>query len=165
MSTTVPARRTTADSGANEAAARLQDTCLATEIEFLTARARAIGSAHANRLLAPLGLKVRSYSVLALAVSDQAPSQRELADFLRLDPSQVVALVDELEKRKAIARRPDPRDRRSKSITATAAGRRLYAKAKDAVSEAEGEALGALSDEERDLLRSLLTRVAFAQLD
>ena len=92
---------------------RLLDTVLGTNIEFLMARARSIGSENANRLLSQLGLRVRSYSVLSLACSPAQPSQRELADFLSLDPSQIVALVDELEKRGLVCRSTDKRDRRS----------------------------------------------------
>jgi hypothetical protein len=50
---------------------RLESTELAAEIEFLTARARSIGSGRANQLLADLDLKVRSYSVLSLACSGE----------------------------------------------------------------------------------------------
>jgi DNA-binding MarR family transcriptional regulator len=140
---------------------RLQDTELAAEIEFLTARARSLGSGRANQLLADLDLKVRSYSVLSLACSGENPSQRELADFLSLDPSQIVSLVDQLEKRGAVTREADPRDRRSKVIAATAAGRRLYRAAAAIVRESEAQSMRSLSAAERDTLRSLLRRVAF----
>jgi DNA-binding MarR family transcriptional regulator len=140
---------------------RLLASDLATEIEFLAARARSVGTARANEFLAPLDLKVRSYSILALASSGHEPSQRELADFLSLDASQIVALVDELERRGLVSRAADPRDRRSNSIAATTAGLALYRAARDAVRRAESESLGALSVAERDTLRSLLARIAF----
>src|SRR3954452_14358553 len=120
---------------------RLYSTDLASEIEFLTARARSLGSGRANNMLAELDLKVRSYSVLSLACSGENPSQRELADFLSLDPSQIVSLVDQLEKRGAVSREADPRDRRSKVIAATAAGRRLYRAAAAIVRESEAHSL------------------------
>ncbi|EMY33539.1 MarR family transcriptional regulator [Arthrobacter crystallopoietes BAB-32] len=144
---------------------RLHATELADEIEFLTARARSVGSGRANILLKELDLKVRSYSVLSLACSGLNPSQRELADFLSLDPSQIVALVDELERRGAVSREADPRDRRSKVIVATAEGKQLYKKAYGVVRQAEDRSLGQLSPEERDVLRSLLKRVAFETAD
>ncbi|MCC3297942.1 MarR family winged helix-turn-helix transcriptional regulator [Arthrobacter caoxuetaonis] len=141
---------------------RLYSSELANETEFLAARARSVGSRRANEDLAALDLKVRSYSVLSLACSGLKPSQRELAEFLFLDPSQIVALVDALEKRGAVKRKADPRDRRSNIITPTAAGKRLYAEAAAIVQNAGNSALGALSPAERDQLRSLLRRVAFA---
>lgn len=140
---------------------RLCSTALASEIEFLTARARSLGSSRANEALAPLQLKVRSYSVLSLACSGTNPSQRELAEFLSLDPSQVVSLIDQLESLGAVVRETDPRDRRSKVIVGTVQGKRLYKKAESAIREAENDSLQALSSNERNLLRSLLTRIVF----
>ncbi len=71
---------------------RLLGSDLVDEIEFLAARARSLGSPTPTPCWPPLDLKVRSYSVLAMACSGTEPSQRELADFLRLDPSQIVSL-------------------------------------------------------------------------
>src|SRR5688572_915440 len=86
---------------------RLAETSLAEEIEFLAARVRAIGSAHANTSLGTLDLTVRSYSVLSLAASGLGPSQRELADFLSLNPSQIVTLVDRLVEQGLVVRKQD----------------------------------------------------------
>ena len=140
---------------------RLRATDLVNEIEFLAARARSLGSARANKMLAALDLKVRSYSILALACSGKGPSQRELAEFLSLDPSQIVALVDSLETRRLLKRAPDPRDRRSKIISATAEGHRLYVRASAVVQQADDISLRALSAEDRKQLRTLLGRIAF----
>ncbi|MGM0928132.1 MAG: MarR family winged helix-turn-helix transcriptional regulator [Actinomycetota bacterium] len=152
---------TSSQSTAENGLERLYTTDLASEIEFLTARARSLGSGRANNMLAELDLKVRSYSVLSLACSGQNPSQRELADFLSLDPSQIVALVDQLEKRGAVTREADPRDRRSKVIAATAAGRRLYKRAEAIIRQASDYSLAALNEQERETLRDLLRRIAF----
>ena len=140
---------------------RLRVSRLAREIEFLNARARSIGSAIANDLLQEHGLRVRSYSVLALASGDLRPTQRDLAGFLRLDPSQIVALVDELESAGLVRREPDPGDRRSKVIVATDAGETRYAAARTATARAEELALAALTSAERDQLRALMTKIAF----
>ncbi|HLS92017.1 MAG TPA: MarR family transcriptional regulator [Microbacterium sp.] len=108
---------------------------LAHNASFLLARASAVASQRDNRALAPLGLKVRSFSVLALALDAQPPTQREIAEFLRLDPSQVVALVDDLESRGIVARETDARDRRAKVVAVTDAGRALYAEARELVAD------------------------------
>lgn len=152
-----PTEQAAGDDGAH----RLLATDLASEVEFLTARARSIGTARANANLAPLDLRVSSYCVLALACSGTNPSQRELAEFLRLDPSQIVSLIDRLENRGAVRRESDVRDRRSKVVAATASGRTLYARARVAVREAEDESMAPLSAEERLQLKALLQRVAF----
>jgi DNA-binding MarR family transcriptional regulator len=149
MSAQTTTRGNDADLAENaNGAQRLHTTELANEIEFLTARAE-------------LDLKVRSYSVLSLACSGENPSQRELADFLSLDPSQIVALVDQLEQRGAVTRETDPRDRRSKVIVATTAGRNLYKRAEAIIRRAEDQSLSALSLQEREALRDLLKRIAF----
>ncbi|WP_349898667.1 MarR family winged helix-turn-helix transcriptional regulator [Parafrigoribacterium soli] len=151
-----------ADAAALSHDGALVSSDLAHEIEFLAARSRSIGIARANAALVPLALRVRSYSVLALACSEQSPSQRELAEFLVLDPSQIVALVDELEERGLVSRQTNPRDRRSKGVRATEPGRRLYTQARAIVQRAEDESLGTLDDAERRQLRALLRRIAFA---
>ena len=162
MSAQTTTRGNDADLAENaNGAQRLHTTELANEIEFLTARARSLGSGRANNMLAELDLKVRSYSVLSLACSGENPSQRELADFLSLDPSQIVALVDQLERRGAVTRETDPRDRRSKVIVATTAGRNLYKRAEGIIRRAEDQSLSTLSPQERETLRDLLKRIAF----
>jgi DNA-binding MarR family transcriptional regulator len=143
------------------AAERLRSSELANEIEFLTARSRAIGSAIANELLAGHSLKVRSYSVLALAAADSALTQRDLAEFLRLDPSQIVSIVDELETAGLVRREADPADRRSKVIAITPAGQTRYTAAVASARDAEDRALVALTPDERSQLRELLRKAAF----
>jgi DNA-binding MarR family transcriptional regulator len=136
-------------------------TDLAQEPVFLMARVASIGSAGANRMLAELDLKVRHYSVLALACSGEQPTQRELSEFLVLDPSQIVAIIDELEKRGAVERTADPRDRRSKIIVPTPAGRKLYARAKGVVDASAAQSLAGLTPAQRAELSRMLKAVAF----
>lgn len=127
---------------------------------FLMARAGSLGSVAANRALADLDLKVRHYSVLSLVCSEQGPTQRQLSEHLVLDPSQIVLIVDALEKRGAVQRQPDPTDRRSKIVVPTPAGRELYARARAVVTTATDTTLSALSQDERSTLLELLQRVA-----
>jgi DNA-binding MarR family transcriptional regulator len=148
----------------NEAGAgRFVTSALSVDVSFLLARANALSLAVGNAALAGQGLKARSYSVLALAAGDARPSQRELADYLRLDPSQVVALVDELQRRGLVTREPDPNDRRANVVAATAEGREVHARAAEAVRAAELTAHAGLSVAEREQLAGLLRRVAFPE--
>ena len=141
--------------------ARLFSTDLAHDLEFLIARARAVGTMRANLGLEPFGLRVRSYAVLALACSGENPSQRELAEFLSLDASQIVALVDRLETSGFVKRTSDSRDRRSNIIVSTSSGRTLCARANAAVAAAQDTSLRSLTVSEREQLRQLLARIAF----
>ena len=140
---------------------RLESSLLASDLEFLTARARAVGTRKANKWLEPLGLKARDFAVLSLVCTNEKPSQRELADFLSLDASQVVALVDSLEKKKLIERKTDPRDRRSNILVPTSQGLIHFEKSQIAIDNAREESLSGLTHNERDELKRLLTLMAF----
>lgn len=134
---------------------------LVSDTAFLLARANANSLATAHAALEPYALRVRSYSVLALAVTEARLSQRDIAEFLRLDPSQVVALLDDLQQRSLVNRVPDPTDRRTKVVVATAEGRKLHGKAEKAIRAAERQTLSPLTSGERQLLGELLHRLAF----
>jgi len=148
-----------ADTAASRAG--LGDSVLTDDLSFLLARANALSLAAGNAALAEHGLRARSYSVLALSATDARPSQRELAEFLRLDPSQVVALVDDLQSRGLVERQPDPTDRRANVVVATDEGRALFAVAAEAARRSEAGVHADLSADERDQLILLLRRLAF----
>lgn len=140
---------------------RLTGAPLAHQTSFLLARANARSLALGNAALVDLGLRVRSYSVLALAAGDERPSQRELASFLSLDPSQVVALVDDLEQRGLVERVADPSDRRANVVQATARGVSVAAEAASALAQVDAELFDGLSQAERATLTDVLGRIAF----
>jgi len=137
-------------------------TALVEDVGFLLARTNALSLAAGNAALAAHGLKTRSYAVLALA-ADGGRSQRELAEYLRLDPSQVVALVDDLQRRGLVTRTPDPADRRANIVVATDEGRELCGKAACTAREADERLLRALDESERAQLAALLRRTAFPE--
>lgn len=138
---------------------------LVDDLSFLLARANALSLAAGNAALSEHGLRVRSYSVLALAAGSARPSQRELAELLRLDPSQVVALVDELQGRGLVVREPDPADRRANVVVATDLGRSVHAEAASAARAAEAALHEDLSAADRRRLTELLKRMAFPSAD
>src|SRR3954449_6216177 len=135
-------------------------TGLTDDLGFLLTRASGLVVRATNAALADVGLRVRQYSVLVLA-DDAADgiSQRDLAELLALDPSQVVALVDELAAAGLVERRPSPTDRRAKLVAATAQGVRLRRRADQRAADGLQEQLGGLTPAEQDTLRGLLGRV------
>lgn len=137
---------------------RLAQASIADDIGLLLAKLHAVGSVLNNRALADVQLRERSYSVLRLACSGLEPTQRELAEFLSLDPSQIVALVDELERRGLVVREQGRTDRRQKIVLATPEGERIHARALAAVQASERNQLAALDDDEEATLRALLRR-------
>src|SRR4051812_12666281 len=136
---------------------------LTDDVGFLLTRASGLVVRATNAALADVGLRVRQYSVLVLA-DDAADgiSQRDLAEALGLDPSQVVALVDELAGAGLVERRPSPTDRRAKLVAATAAGVRLRRRADERAAAGVQVQVGGLTPAEQQTLRDLLGRVVRA---
>lgn len=134
---------------------------LSDDASFLLARTNALSLAATNRTLKPFELKARSYSVLALAAAADHMSQRDFAAYLRLDPSQVVALVDDLQARGLVERQAAPGDRRANVVVATTAGRELATQAHALLRDAEDALMNGLDDSERATLAALLRKIAF----
>ena len=133
---------------------------LTDDLGFLLSRASAAVVRATNAALAGHGLRVRQYSVLVLACdAADGVTQRELADVLGLDPSQVVLLVDELAAAGWVERRPSAADRRTRLVLATTAGHRVRAAAEQAAGQAVQTPLGLLAEAERERLRDMLTRI------
>lgn len=78
--------------------------------------------ARAEDPLAALGLSGRQYTVLAILSADAPPSQLELAGLCGLLPAQIVAVIDELERRGFVARQRSESDRRRSVVNLTEAG-------------------------------------------
>ena len=133
---------------------------LTDDLGFLLSRASGQVVRVTNAALAEHGLRVRQYSVLALACeAADGLSQRELATVLGLDPSQVVLLVDELVAAGLVERQAAEVDRRTRLVVSTPEGRRVREAAGQAAGAAVETPLGLLGDAERDRLRDMLTRI------
>ena len=140
--------------------ASLDTTALTDDVGFLLSPASGVIARASNAALTSYGLRVRSYSVLLLACdSVEGVTQRELADVLGLDPSQVVLLVDDLAAAGLVERRPSTADRRTKLVLPTDRGRALRGEAAAAVHATHTRQLADLSPGELQLLRELLTRL------
>ncbi|MFC9929601.1 MarR family winged helix-turn-helix transcriptional regulator [Streptomyces sp. NPDC127190] len=103
------------------------------------------------------GAQAKLLSLLALAPLPM----RKLAHKLKCEPSNVTGIVDRLEARGLVERRPDPGDRRVKLAAATDEGRRVARELRDGLHFAR-EPLAALSETERLKLRDLLHRMLHA---
>jgi MarR family transcriptional regulator, lower aerobic nicotinate degradation pathway regulator len=133
---------------------RLQD-----DAGYLLSRAGGMAVRAFNDALAPLGLRTRQYAVLAHIAEHGDSSQRRVAAALDLDPSTVVALVDDLERAGWAERKQDPQDRRTRLIGATPAGRKALQAAADVVAALHADLLAPLSAQERATLLALLRRI------
>jgi DNA-binding MarR family transcriptional regulator len=115
--------------------------------------------------LAPFGISGRQLAVL-IAIDDRVPlSQQEVARRLGVDRTTMVALVDELEGKRLVERRPDPEDRRRNVVALTGAGQTTLAGAAEASAKAERQFLAGLSAAEMIEFRQVLGAVAFPAPD
>ena len=122
---------------------------------------------HSSRLwqarLAPLGLDPRHVMLLRHVAVEEGRSQQTLGEGLRIPPSRMVALVDALEERGLLRRRPNPDDRRVRALHLTPDGRQLLGKVMEMSVEHERELCEGLRPAEREQLITLLSRVAAEQ--
>jgi DNA-binding MarR family transcriptional regulator len=100
------------------------------------------------------------YSILALLDEGSRKTQSAIADVLRYDPSQLVALLDGLEERGLVERRRDPEDRRRQMVTLTPSGRQQLASFRKLVRKIEDDFLAPLTEDERAVMHDLLLRIA-----
>jgi DNA-binding MarR family transcriptional regulator len=116
------------------------------------------------RALEPLELHPREFAVLRAVKANDGQSQQALAEQLRIPPSRIVAIVDELESRGLVERRADPSDRRVRMLYVTNRGETMLHDAFNLVVQHEREISDALTTKERTQLLELLTRIS-ASLD
>lgn len=136
---------------------------VADDLGFLLARTSGVVVRAANAALAPYDLRPRQLAILKMVV-DRPYSQRDLSAILGLDPSNVVALIDDLERTSLVKRTPDPNDRRARLVRPTKAGTQLVDEVARVADEAVVEALGYLNKADRDNLRALLRAAVSAHL-
>lgn len=118
----------------------------------------------ADALLGAGGLRPRHVVALTLLRDHGAVSQQGLAEALRLDPSNLVGLLNELEQAHLVSRTRDPSDRRRHIVQLAPEGLAALQDAEQRLACVEDRVLGALNDEERDTLHALLLRAAGDQL-
>ena len=121
----------------------------------------------ANRALEPLGLTVKHFGVMTFLRYEAEPggerrswSQQAIGERLRIDRTTMVALIDDLERAGYVKRERNRDDRRAYVITLTAAGRKMQARAEDAVDAHAVHFFGRLSEPELQELHRLLARLS-----
>jgi len=117
-----------------------------------------VGRRAAESTMAPGGLRPRHLIALKLLREEGPASQQGLTEALRLDPSNVVALLNELEERALITRRRDPSDRRRHIVEISPRGVEELCLAYTRLRLVEDELLSALSAEEKAMVYHLLVR-------
>ena len=118
---------------------------------------RIVGEAFANA-----GVRRYHYSVLVALAQDGPASQADLGRRLWIDRSDMVAVLNDLERDGLVARVRDEHDRRRNLVQLTPAGKRALDRLDRQVEEAQAALLDPLSASERQQLLHLLTRLVEA---
>jgi DNA-binding MarR family transcriptional regulator len=113
-------------------------------------------TASTDAALEPLGIDSKDFGALRVLAHREPTSQLQVAQTLGIDRTTMVALLDVLERKGIITRRPDPTDRRRNVVELTEQGTRTYQAARVAYGKAESAFLAAISPTATDQLRRAL---------
>lgn len=110
--------------------------------------------------VAKVGLRTRHIIALTLLRDFGEQSQAGLAESLGIDPTNVVALLNDLESAGLVERRRSPQDRRRHTVVLTKLGAERLAQAETALAALEHRMFAALEPDELAALHALLQRAA-----
>jgi MarR family transcriptional regulator, lower aerobic nicotinate degradation pathway regulator len=105
---------------------------------------------------AAAGLRAPCYSVLTWINQLEPVSQKRVSDQIGFDPSDIVAVVDTLERAGWVARERDPQDRRRYSLGLTPAGRDALSRLDKIALEVQDAVLAPLDPAERATFERLI---------
>jgi len=113
-----------------------------------------------HQVLGPLELEPGEFALLRAVAASDGESQNALAERLHISPSWMVAIVDDLELRGLLERKPHARDRRVRNLHLTAAGKKLLRRAERQAQSFDQRVSEPLSETELLQLLELLDRIA-----
>jgi DNA-binding MarR family transcriptional regulator len=111
------------------------------------------------RSMAVYGLRPVEFSVLSLISHNPGITSRQLCSTLSIQPPNLVGIINQLQKRELITRRPHPNDGRAMGLHLTAEGRKLAKQAEGTASAIEEGATAQLTAGERQTLMRLLKKI------
>lgn len=109
--------------------------------------------------LRELGLRERHMQALIMLSADEGLSQQDLARHLHLDPTLVVALIDDLEEQGLCERVRHSEDRRRHLIQLTARGKKTFREARALSVKVGDQIFAPLDRAERAQLTAMLKRI------
>jgi DNA-binding MarR family transcriptional regulator len=122
---------------------------------------------HASRRFAEkleeVGLQPPLFRILNLIEAAEGRSQQAIGAAIEVPPSRMVALVDELEQRGLVERRPDPGDRRVRALFLTGKGKKTLARGREIASAHERELTRGMAATDRKRLIELLQQIVDRQ--
>ena len=128
---------------------------LAKHTGFLLSRMGLVAQKRFSEHLEQLGLTTRMWGALNVLDAEGSITQHALGRCTGIDPSSMVATIDELEKRGLV-------ERRAHALHVTENGHETLARGRKLARHAQEELLAPLSADERRQLHDLLLRLAVA---
>src|SRR5258706_8365929 len=132
-------------------------------IAFLLSQLGGQSSKRWTERLARIGLEPREVMLFRFVALAEGRSQREVAQAIGLPASRIVGLVDRLEERGWVQRRPSTDDRRTHALHLTSSGRALLEQLAALPSEHEAQPTAGLHPTDQSTLAELLGRIAAMQ--
>ncbi|MBC7597940.1 MAG: winged helix-turn-helix transcriptional regulator [Polaromonas sp.] len=109
--------------------------------------------------MAVYGMRQVDFSVMSLITHNPGITSSQLCAALSIQPPNLVAMINALERRELIVRKPHPSDGRAVGLHLTAAGQKLMHDAERTAQELELDATAHLTATERKTLIRLLQKV------
>jgi MarR family transcriptional regulator, lower aerobic nicotinate degradation pathway regulator len=109
--------------------------------------------------LEPFGIRPRHVAALIELRDHGELTQQSLCGRLHLDPTNLVAILNELEERGYATRRRDPDDRRRHLVEVSKKGLAVIDKVSEVMDRVEDELLDGFEPAEREQLEGLLTTI------
>jgi DNA-binding MarR family transcriptional regulator len=109
--------------------------------------------------LEPFGVRPRHVAALIELRDHGELTQQSLCARLHIDPTNLVAILNELEQRGLATRRRDPEDRRRHIVEVSKSGVAVIEKVSEVMDGVENELLEGLEPGEREQLEGLLTSI------
>ena len=109
--------------------------------------------------LEPFGIRPRHVAALIELRDRGELTQQSLCGQLHLDPTNLVAILNELEQRGYATRRRDPEDRRRHLVEVSKKGIAVIEKVSEVMDGVEDDLLDGLEPAEREQLEGLLTSI------
>src|SRR5258705_3642742 len=134
-----------------------------TGVAFLLAQLGAHAADRFGRVLKKLRLAPRHAGILRIIEKTPSYNQRTLAKKLRVLPSRMVILIDELAEKGLVERKRNAKDRRHSELVLTKRGGRMLEKLSKLAAEHEADLCAALTTKERKQLAALGRKIVHQQ--
>lgn len=112
--------------------------------------------------LAPIGIAPQEWAALNCLDDQHGHSQKEVAELLGIDRTTMVTLIDQLQTKGWVERRPHPEDRRKNTVVLTKKGREMLRRGARVIDECERRFLAALGEPAAEQLKNGLHTVIVA---